>query len=381
MRASGVVMRSRRVFLLGGLALAALPRAVRAAAAPTVGAAAAYPAVAPRALRFPEDFGAHPRFRTEWWYMTGWLEYPGGAPVGMQVTFFRSRPGVNEDEAKANTSRFAPTQLVFAHAALADPAHGRLQHDERAARAGFGLAEARVGNTDVVIDGWSLRRDGTQYRIDVAASGFALDLVARVTQPPLLEGDAGVSRKGPRPGQASYYYSEPHLAIDGRVIVAGVARAVTGRAWLDHEWSSEYLPAGAAGWDWTGINLHDGGALMAFVMRREDGGALWAGGSVRDAAGNTRVLGPADVRFVPRRTWTSPRTGARYPVAVSVVAAGVTYALDPLFDDQELDARRSTGIIYWEGAVRARRDGAEVGRGYLELTGYAGTLKLVMGSV
>ncbi|MEP7207467.1 MAG: carotenoid 1,2-hydratase [Casimicrobiaceae bacterium] len=372
MHASGVVMRSRRVFLLGGLALAALPRAVRAAAVPAP--AVAYPAVEPRGLRFPDDLGAHPRFRTEWWYMTGWLEYADAAPLGMQITFFRSRPAVAE--AEADTSRFAPTQLVFAHAALADPAHGRLQHDERAARAGFGLAEARVGNTDVVIDGWSLRRDGTHYRIDVAAAGFGLDLVARVTQPPLLQGDAGVSRKGPRPEQASYYYSEPQLAVEGRVSVAGASRAVTGRAWLDHEWSSEYLPAGAAGWDWTGINLHDGGALMAFVMRREDGGALWAGGSVRDAAGNTRVLAPSDVRFVPRRTWTSPRTGARYPVAVSVVVAGVTYALDPLFDDQELDARRSTGIIYWEGAVRARRDGAEVGRGYLELTGYAGTLKL-----
>ena len=39
-------------------------------------------------------------------------------------------------------SRFAPTQLLFAHAAIADPALGRLRHDQRAARAGFGLAQA-----------------------------------------------------------------------------------------------------------------------------------------------------------------------------------------------------------------------------------------------
>ncbi len=359
-------MAGRRRFLARALALAALPHAGRV---PGVD----YPAVVGgTALGFPADFGAHPAFRTEWWYLTGWLEDAAGAPLGMQVTFFRHRPGIGE----SSESRFAPRELLFAHAALADPALGKLRHDQRAARAGFGLAGSTVGATDVHIDRWRLVRRNDTYAVEVDAAAFGLDLAARTTGRPWLQGEAGISRKGPAPGQASFYYSEPQLAVSGRVTIEGAARAVTGRAWLDHEWSSEYLPDQAAGWDWTGINLDDGGALMAFVMRRHDGGALMAGGGLRLADGSSRVLAAAEVRFTPRRTWRSPRTGAIYPVAMRIDAGGRTYDLEPLFDDQELDARRSTGTIYWEGAVRASSDGREVGRGYLELTGYAGPLRM-----
>jgi len=151
---------------------------------------------------------------------------------------------------------------------------------------------------------------------------------------------------------------------------------VTGRAWLDHEWSSEYLAPEAAGWDWAGLNLADGGALMAFRMRNRTGGTVWAGGTLRGGDGRLRMFSPADIGFVPRRTWRSPRTGVEYPVAMTLSAGGTTYALDPLFDDQELDASASTGTIYWEGAVRASTVGGEAGRGYLELTGYGMPLRL-----
>jgi predicted secreted hydrolase len=357
----------RRTIILSPLVLAA---ARAQAAEPRV----AYPDVVPGvALRFPRDHGSHPEFRTEWWYLTAQARDEAGAPLGVQITFFRSRPGVAEDL----RSRFAPRQLLFAHAALALPARGRLLHDQRAAREGFGLAAASLQTTDLRIDDWSLaRRDDGSYAARIAAREFTFDLSFRPTQPPLLQGEAGVSRKGPRAAQASWYYSLPHLAVAGSIRVERSTRRLAGIAWLDHEWSSEYLANEARGWDWTGINLADGGALMAFRIRDRAGGAYWAGGAHRDPTGRVATFGPGNVRFEPLRQWRSPRTNLEFPVAMRVVADALDMTLEPLLDDQELDARASVGTIYWEGAVRASSAGAEVGRGYLELTGYGAPLRL-----
>ncbi len=316
-------------------------------------------------MQFPRDEGSHPDFRLEWWYLTGWLNQASG-PLGFQVTFFRVRPALTHD----NPSVFTPRQIVVAHAALSDPSHGRLIHAQRAARAGFDLAGADEERTRVWIDGWTLEQRGKSYHSRIPASEFQLDLSFESVQPPLLQGDNGLSRKGPAPNSASYYYSLPHLKVAGTVARDGKARPVSGTAWLDHEWSSQYMEKDAVGWDWIGINLADGGALMAFRMRDKDGGSFWAGGALRAADGSLRVFSPAEIRFTPRREWRSARTGTRYPVSWLVKAGDLEFTIEPLFDDQEHDTRVSTGTIYWEGAVRALRDGKLAGLGYLELTGY-----------
>lgn len=321
---------------------------------------------------FPRDHGAHPDYRTEWWYVTGWLRTADGGQRGFQVTFFRSRPSVNE----ANPSGFAPRQILFAHAALSDPGLRKLRHDQRIARAGFGLAEANVADTDVHVDDWSMQRgtDGV-FRTRVQGDGFALDLALAPTQPPLLQGQAGYSQKGPRPQDASHYYSMPHLKVSGTLTETGMAQPVTGTAWLDREWSSSYLNPRAIGWDWLGLNMDDGGALTLFRVRDAAGAAVWAGGSYRGADGRQVAFAPGDVRFQAGRRWRSPRTGTSYPVAptVTVMLRGKprTLTIAPLFDDQELDSRRGGGPVYWEGAVTVPG-----GRGYLELTGYQAPLKM-----
>ena len=329
------------------------------------------PVVRGRALLFPRDHGAHPQYRTEWWYITGWLR-SRGRDLGIQLTFFRYRPLLQED----NPSTFAPAQLLFAHGAVADPAHGRLRHDQRAARAGFGLALAREGDTDVHIDDWRLRREGERYRAHIASRDFEFALTFSPAKSVLLQGEDGFSRKGPRREEASYYYSRPHLGIEGRLRLDQTESQVQGRAWLDHEWASQYLAPEAVGWDWTGVNLDDGAALMAFRMRTRDGGVRWAAATLRDAHGRVHVFATHEVELRPLRTWRSPRTDVAYPVAMQVRAGDLALDLEPLMDDQELDARVSTGTIYWEGAVRASRAGREVGRGYLELTGYWNALRL-----
>lgn len=332
-----------------------------------------YPEVTQGAeLRLPRDHGAHPDHRIEWWYFTGWLRTADGKPLGFQITFFRSRPTL----AAGNPSAFAPRQILFAHAALSDPATGKLIHDQRVARIGFGIAGAATGDTSIALVDWTLRRrrDGS-FHAAVPARGFGLDLAFRPVQPAMANGDRGYSRKGPRPEQASYYFSIPHLRVTGSVSRAGKQVPVSGEAWLDREWSSSLLPPGAAGWDWAGVNLDDGGAVMAFQVRSKDGRPIYAGGTFRRPDGSQIALAPGDVRFVPRRRWRSPATGASYPVEADFLVRlpeGVRrFRLRPLFDAQELDGRGAGMPAYWEGAVSTAG-----GRGYLELTGYASALQL-----
>jgi len=373
-------------------------------------------------LVFPRDHGAHPAYRTEWWYLTGALRAepvgraPSGHPPrqpytlaeapthGFQITFFRSRV----DAARDSRSAFAARQLIFAHAALTDlrdPRRARLLHDERIARAGLGLAEAAEGDTRVHIGPlstaqadqtmdprtrtWQLQRQGPSgrsvYEGRLRAQGFGLELRLAQTQPLLLQGQAGFSQKAPGLVHASRYYSLPHLAVSGRIQQGDDTLAVTGTAWLDHEWSEALLHPEAEGWDWMGINLLDGGSLTAFRLRRPDGSALWHGGSLRRPGQPDRSFGPDELRLTPGRRWTSPATGARYPVEWTVEwpeGAGSQrrlqrHTLRASLDAQELDSRGSTGNVYWEGLSELRdAQGQLAGRGYLEMTGYTARLAL-----
>lgn len=329
-------------------------------------------ALPPRTLQFPRDFGSHPELRTEWWYITGHAN-AGAREFGFQLTFFRSRI----DATQAMQSAFAAKQLIFAHAAITDLEGRKLWHDQRIARAGFGVASASEADTGVRLRDWSLERDGTGYAARLPASGFAIDLRFDPTQPVLLQGSAGLSRKGPDPEQASYYYSEPQLAATGSLSLQGRRFEVQGRAWLDHEWSEALLHPEAVGWDWIGINLFDGGALTAFRLRRRDGSALWHGGSLRTADGRLQVFGPEALRFEAEARWTSPRTRAAYPTRWRIDTPAGRFSVRALLDDQELDGQGSTGTVYWEGLSELLdADGKPVGRGYLELTGYAQALRL-----
>ena len=255
------------------------------------------------------------------------------------------------------------------------------------------VAHAALHDTDLLVGGWALQRsdagpDGkgqarSRYTTRFGGTGngtgqdFELALQLQAPQPPLLQGDAGFSRKGPDEAQASHYISEPQLQATGMLQRVGMALEVTGRAWLDHEWSNSLLHPQAVGWDWVGMNLDDGSALTAFQLRRADGSTLWAGGSWRGADGRSSRFEPDALRFTPRRSWRSPGTGATYPLQWQIDTPAGSFEVRALLDAQELDSRASTGTVYWEGLselldTRQQR----VGIGYLEMTGYAGRLRL-----
>lgn len=374
----------RRSLVLGLAAAWALPwQGARAGPPPAAKPLEPSAALAPRALAFPRDHGTHNPTRTEWWYLTGHALDRAGRMFGFQVTFFRSRV----DAAQPLHSRLAAKQLLFAHAAITDVQGGQLWHDQRIARwNGEPPTQTERGvfasepDMQVVLRDWSIQRraDGG-YQAQVRGDRLRIDVSATPTQPLLLQGEQGFSRKGPQPEQASFYVSHPQLAVRGRLAIQGTSfDIVKGAAWLDHEWSESLLHPEAVGWDWIGMNLDSGHSLTAFQLRRQDGSKLWAGGSFR-AAGSADVyrFSPGELDFVPQRFWTSPRTRARYPVEWRIRTPADFYTVKAVIDPQELDGHQSTGTVYWEGLSDLfDSNGQRVGRGYLEMTGYAQRLVL-----
>nr|WP_036837525.1 carotenoid 1,2-hydratase [Polaromonas sp. CF318] len=353
----------RRSLLLAGAALAGWGGVTRPARA--------LPA---KTLAFPRDRGAHPEFRTEWWYITGHASAEADRQAfGFQLTFFRSRV----DATQGMASKFAARQLLFAHAALTDVQGKKLWHDQRIARGGFGIAAASERDMDLKLRDWSLKAQGGRYTAELPSSDFALKLAFEETQELLLQGKQGLSRKGPEEKQASYYYSQPQLATRGTLRLKGQDFAVNGKAWLDHEWSEEILHPEAAGWDWIGMNLTDGSALTAFRLRAKDGSTLWDGGSFRSDKGGLYTFSRGEVIFKPVRTWKSPLTQTTYPVEWIVRTPADFFTVRAVIDNQELDSRQSTGAIYWEGLSELiDSNGKRVGMGYLEMTGYAQPLRM-----
>jgi predicted secreted hydrolase len=328
-----------------------------------------------KTLAFPRDRGSHPDFRTEWWYITGQALSTGSGnrAFGFQLTFFRSRV----EATQAMTSKFAARQLVFAHAAITDVQGKKLWHDQRISREGFEVAAASEADMQVRLRDWSLRAGGKRYTAELPGNDFSMKLAFDETQPVLLQGKQGLSRKGPEEKQSSYYYSQPQLQTSGTLQVKGQTFEVAGKAWLDHEWSQELLHPQATGWDWIGMNLDDGSALTAFRLRDKEGGALWDGGSFRSAKGDLYTFTQGEVIFKPVRSWKSPLTQTTYPVEWVVRTPADFYTVRAVIDNQELDSRQSTGSIYWEGLSELiDSNGKRVGMGYLEMTGYASPLRM-----
>jgi predicted secreted hydrolase len=331
-------------------------------------------ALAPRPLVFPADAGPHPDFRTEWWYYTGNVESAAGRHFGFQLTFFRTAlapPG----PAAPRASAWAARQLYLAHFALTDTAGRRFMAWSRLGREALGLAGARAEPFRVWVDDWSAEGEspgGLAVRLRAAEGAVAIDLGLRSEKPVARQGDRGLSRKGPEPGNASYYYSLSRMVVRGTVRAGGPPITVAGLAWMDREWSTSALGPGLQGWDWIALQLDDGRDLMIYRLRRRDGAAdPHSAGAVIAADGATRALGPDEAALAALSHWTSPRSGVRYPSRwrLAVPTAGLDLELTPRLPDQEL----LVGTRYWEGAVRVQgtAGGRPVaGRGYVELVGY-----------
>jgi predicted secreted hydrolase len=329
--------------------------------------------VAPRPFAFPGDHGPHGEFRTEWWYYTGNLESAAGRHFGFQLTFFRI--GLTPTM-PARASAWASREAYMAHFALTDTAGTRFSAAGRLSRAALGLAGAQAEPFRVWVEDWSaegVAGDAAPVRLRAVEDDVAIDLVLESDKPVVLQGERGVSRKGPEPGNASFYYSLTRMPARGRVSVRGEPFEVRGLAWMDREWSTSSLGPALAGWDWFALQLADGRELMLYQLRHSDGSAdHFSGGALVAADGSSRALAVEDFQIQVLGTWTSPRGGTRYPSRwrVTVPRARIQLDVTPRLPDQEL----ALAVRYWEGAVRV--EGSAGGRpiagvGYVELVGYS----------
>ena len=338
---------------------------------------------------FPGDHAAHPDYRIEWWYYTGNLETTSGRRFGYQLTFFR----IGVVRSPAIASRWALRDLYMTHFAISDIERRSFRSFERINRAGIGWAGAdgfdrsalgeeprrlkstvRVWNED-----WEARIEGSTHALHAIEEDFSLDLALTPSKREVIQGENGISQRGPSADNASHYYSLTRLESSGRVVVDGESFEVTGLSWMDHEFGTSFLDGEQVGWDWFSIQLEDGRDLMLFEIRRRDGSIdPRSSGTLIEADGHPTHLGFEDFSLVAGELWRSSKSGANYPIGwrVEVPRYGLRLNVTAAFEDQELRTEESTGVTYWEGSVAT--DGASGdtkgnrGRGYLEMTGYAG---------
>jgi predicted secreted hydrolase len=331
-------------------------------------------ATEPRTFEFPADHGPHQKFRNEWWYLTGNLDGQNGERFGYELTIFRFLLAPNKERQQA--SRWQSDHVYIGHFAVTDVKNEQFHVAERFSRGSMGLAGAQAEPFRVWVEDWSITAGPDEqltWRIQAQERDVSLDLNLTPLKPPVLNGQNGLSQKSAEPGNASYYYSISRLQTEGFLKTGTQRFSVTGFSWLDREWSSSALSEDQVGWDWFALQLDDGSDLMFYQLRRLDGSKdpLSAGTWV-DRSGNSTHLDADEVKIEITDFWDSP-LGGRYPSGWQVNIPGKDVQLDvrPVIDDQELNAT----VRYWEGAVNVggNRNGDKLdGRGYVELTGYAG---------
>jgi predicted secreted hydrolase len=342
----------------------------------------------PCGLEFPKDHGAHPGFRTEWWYYTGNLSAESGERFGFQLTFFRSQlmPSAAVGRWPHPASAWRSNQIYLAHAALTDISGRKFRHHERTMRQALGLAGVvqKGSQTALFIRDWSIRIEPRRHQLRAKTESFHLDFTLVPQKPPVRHGDSGYSRKGRTSERASCYYSFTRLQTEGVISDGKRDYRVTGESWMDHEFSSSPLEPGLVGWDWFSLQLSDQTEIMIYLMRAKGGGFSPASsGTYVDAAGLPRHLLFEDFTLHALNAWRSPSSGGSYPSRwrLSVPSCGLLLTIEPNMVNQELQTQASTNVTYWEGSVSAhgQKDHKPLkGSGYVELTGYAEAFKAPM---
>jgi len=313
-------------------------------------------------LSFPQDHQPHPDFRQEWWYLTANLKTDEGQPLGLQWTQFRI--AVSPEESQQDG--WATNQIYFAHTAITTSE----QHlaEEKWSRQHPQLAGVTEKPFSVKLDNWQWQSEGeTLFPASLTADGdkFSYQLKLTSNKPFQRQGENGYSQKNAKGDMASYYYSQPFIEITGSVNVNGEQQQVTGKGWLDREWSSQFLSKSQQGWDWFALRLNDGSALMLFQLRNSDdkensfysGRRMYPDGSGRNIASQQITLTAIRQHKVEEHN---------YPVGwrIQIPSEQVDVEISPLNDN----AKMPLSVAYWEGPVTF--SGSHSGEGYMELTGY-----------
>jgi predicted secreted hydrolase len=336
----------------------------------------------PWAWQFPRDHGQHPEYQTEWWYFTGNLRTEKGRSFGFELTFFRQAlaPATQPRE-----SKWGFRDAYVAHFAITDVERKEFDYDQKGVRGAVGLAAASHSALDVYVGNWLARQVGSsangegsgvdKIHLQAASTFGQIDLWLKPAKPPVLHGNRGLFPNSGLEGDAAYYYSFTSLQTEGLLFLADDSFRVRGVSWMDHEFFTTHPAADVTGWDWFSLHLSDSTEVMFFPFRRTDGSlSPYSAGTLVRRDGTSRHLSMRDFELMAKTWWTSPATGGKYPVAWKIKFLDYDLQLSTPVKNQELDTRKTTGVIYWEGVVEVvgKKGGREIrGKGYLEMTGYA----------
>jgi predicted secreted hydrolase len=361
MNASGAI--TRRGFVGGALLTGLGGKAFAQGFAGLGESADGFAAVVPgRTFAFPADHGPHPDFRIEWWYVTANLADRSGTAYGAQWTLFRQAIAAGPQQ-----EGWANQQIWMGHAAVTRADTHRVS--QAFARGGVGQAGVEAAPFCAWIDNWEMRaldamNDTNVAPLRLSASGpdFSYALRLDADRPLVLQGDGGYSRKSLRE-QASYYYSQPHYAAKGSIVIDDKPVDVTGQAWLDREWSSQPLASDQSGWDWLSLHLKSGDKLMLYRMRQNDGQHYGSGKWIAPD-GRAELLASADIAMTP--LVITEIEGRKIPTSWRIAVPKMALSIECT----PLNARSwmGTSFPYWEGPISF--SGSHAGVGYLEMTGY-----------
>jgi predicted secreted hydrolase len=322
---------------------------------------------------FPRDHFNHPDFQTEWWYYTGNLKSADGRRFGFELTFFRQ--AVSRDSKKVTA--WEVNDLYLAHLALSNLDGGQFYHAERANRSGPGIAAVNQSLGRIWNGNWRIQWQGGDQELNAVDDRFQLHLTLHPEKAPVIHGENGVSQKAEGPGRASHYVSLTRLATSGVIELANQKFEVRGASWMDHEFFTHQLESSQTGWDWLSLQLEDHTELMVFRIRRKDGSIdPYSAGTYVDAEGKSTHLRSDDFKLQPaEEKWTSPLSGAKYPVhwMIAIPKLGIELEARTLLESQELAGMTKLSPTYWEGAIvlTGQRNSQPLsGAGYLEMTGY-----------
>ncbi|WP_428637034.1 lipocalin-like domain-containing protein [Shewanella sp.] len=322
-----------------------------------------------KALSFPKDHQAHNDFRQEWWYLTANLTTESGEPLGVQWTQFRIAlsPGSTESplESASASSSWATNQLYMAHSALTTSDKHLTQ--ERWSRGHPELAGTSTAPLTIKLDEWRWQSQGEQLfpaELQVVGDKMSYQLTLKSDAPFQLQGDQGYSIKNASGKVASYYYSQPFIEISGTVKIDGQTQKVTGKGWLDREWSSQFLDRHQQGWDWFALRLDDGSALMLFQLRTNtqekpffSARRMYPDGRGRNIESQAITMKATDWQQIGESS---------YPVSwqIAIPSEQLKLTISPLNPDSLMPL----SVRYWEGPIQI--SGSHQGQGYMELTGY-----------
>jgi predicted secreted hydrolase len=309
-------------------------------------------------LDLPRDESPH-RDLVEWWYWTGNMTDDQGNLYGFELTYFYGLSLILVPAWMVHVAIIDESALVHSHVVMFD----------------YFWPERYPAPFEISVNAATAARPETGlYEISGRAGDYAFDLTLVDIKGAVHHGGNGTIRMTTKTTD-SFYYSRPRMQVTGILEKGGTPLAVTGEAWMDHQWGN-WMPLGMIGWDWFSLQFDDGTELMNFIFRGDRQDPLVidnALGTYVDENGDQISLSQDEVIVTPLGEWTSEKSGGTYPQnwRIQVPGLDLDVTLTTPLQDQEMP---NPAWNYWEGLIHI--EGTKQGRtigglGFVELSGYA----------